>query len=251
MVPWHEYLRSVEGIAAVWLVSLVLVCVLTVRALGAVRWQKLVELVSGESGAAYSIAYVLTFPLYLWLVCLVIESSLLLVCKFGTVYAAYAASRSAIVWRSTQPAGSAYLQTQRAAIHALVPFASSYQAHGDGTAGGSWFSADDYVQEAGKRIKGSGVESYLRAKFLYARKATSVWVTKSGSGPNDMVTAHVRYRAPTWVPGIGVFFGKKSPWGGNYYVVEIESAVVLPDESAKSMDGKKEGKLGINYYVVP
>jgi hypothetical protein len=261
MVPWYEYLRSVEGIAAVWLASAVVVSVITARALRGLNWGRLRELARCESGAAYSLAYVLTFPLYLWMVCLLIESSMLLVTKLGTVYAAYAAARSAVVWRSTQiapvsslqtlPSPAVFLQPKRAAVHAMTPFASSWRGHADGPSGGGLFStADDFAREAGKRVQGEGVSGYLKDKYRYASKATSVLVFKSGNKPDGMLTVRVRYQAPTWT-GLGRFFGAPSPWRGNYYVVELSTEIHLPDEAPKSMNGDREGKMGINYYVLP
>ena len=53
-----------------------------------------------EDGAAYTLSYVMVIPVYALLICLIIETCLMLTAKLGTVYAGYAAARSASVWSS-------------------------------------------------------------------------------------------------------------------------------------------------------
>ena len=58
------------------------------------------RLANDEDGAAYTLSYVMVIPVYALLICLIIESVLMLTAKLGTVYAAYAAARTASVWSS-------------------------------------------------------------------------------------------------------------------------------------------------------
>ena len=55
------------------------------------------RLASDEDGAAYTLSYVMVIPLYALLICLIIESVLMMTAKLGTVYSAYAAARTASV----------------------------------------------------------------------------------------------------------------------------------------------------------
>jgi len=75
----------------------------------------------------------MVMPIYILLLCLVIETTMGLIAKIGTVYSAYAAARNAIVYSSIDPA-SADERARHAAVRAMVPFASSGQRHTDGTA---------------------------------------------------------------------------------------------------------------------
>ncbi len=58
------------------------------------------QLVFDEDGAAYTLSYVMVIPVYALLICLIIESVLMMTAKLGTVYAAFAAARTASVWSS-------------------------------------------------------------------------------------------------------------------------------------------------------
>jgi Flp pilus assembly protein TadG len=244
MPPPSEYLRSVEWIAVTWLLSSVALVVLTARAWRSWRRRSLRRLARGEHGAAYSLAYVLTFPLYVYLVALVVESSILLVVKAGTVYGAYAAARSAIVYRS-QGVPRANEKARLAAVNAMAPFASSSDLHADGVDRSKQGAADDFARQARKFVQLKGASpGYLPAKYLYADKAVRVSVSKDDEKkPDGLVRVRLTYQAPTFVAGIGRIFGSRSAKGGAYYTVPIVTEVSLPDEAPRS----ESGKLGIDH----
>jgi hypothetical protein len=252
-----EYFRSVEAVWPLWAGSLALLAALIWRAFrgekgtGAFsppRWDWLRALHSEEDGAAYSLAYVLTVPFFMLLVCLVIQATLILIVKMGTMYAGYASARSAVVWRSLERHGQPDLDRARekarlAAVHALTPFASSSKLHEAGNrVGQASEGADDYVRAYHTVARGSGLSAYLRAKYLYADKAASVDFPDQPDANGDLPVT-VRYRMPLIIPGLAPWFGKLSPWDHRFYTMEIVSKVTLPDEAPQS----ESGRLGIDY----
>lgn len=90
-----------------------------------------------EEGASYALPYVLTFPIFVLLMAVFVQASLILTCKIGTVYSAYAAARVYIVWQSASEDVSvggknfdfAKFKSARSASLAMVPFASSNPRH--------------------------------------------------------------------------------------------------------------------------
>jgi hypothetical protein len=241
MIALEVYWRSVEWVLAIWLGSAVLLLVLTVAIVRKLRRPSLRTLWQGEQGAAYVLSYTMVFPLYLYLVCLIIEATGLLLVKAGTIYAAYAAARSAVVWLPAEPANQAQSRATLAALQCLTPFASPSDLHADGPQPDTQ-EQTAYIREAGKRLRGPELNSYLQAKFRYAAKATRVDI-QGGTCFEDPVRLRLTYQAPTYVPGVGRIFGQRSPWGGKYYTVEVITEVVLPDETPQS----ENGKLGIPY----
>ena len=128
------YFQSVEDVWVVWLVC-VLVLVFWVRyAVRNYSFKNLRRFLRSESGASYSLPFVLTFPIYLLLMAVLLQASLILLCKLGTLHAANAAARTVTVWQSaysTDPDyGEQYVRfkTKRAAVMAMVPFANSSQS---------------------------------------------------------------------------------------------------------------------------
>lgn len=140
MMDKGEWLRSVESIWLVWLGCSSILATLLITALRRLRGERLRQFLHDESGAGYALPYVMTFPVYLLLVCLVIQSTIIIMVKTGTIYAAYAAARAAAVWRivppDTPPADRdaiglqrAQQHAHRAAVLAMTPLASSYPRH--------------------------------------------------------------------------------------------------------------------------
>ena len=95
-----EVFRGVEGVWAAWAVSLAVLVRGLTRARPAARRPALLALARCDRGASYSLAYVFVVPIYLLFLCVVVETSMLLVAKVGTMYAAHAGVRSAVVWQS-------------------------------------------------------------------------------------------------------------------------------------------------------
>ncbi len=133
----NPYFESVGDIWLIWALCLIALSLLLWRGLSRFKWPSLREFARDEEGASYALPYVLTFPFVMLLVCLMIQSSLILLVKFGTVYAGYAASRSAIVWRSSDPESdkkglaNAEYYAHRAAMLAMTPFSSGYRDHAE------------------------------------------------------------------------------------------------------------------------
>lgn len=246
-----EIFRSVELIWLVWGISLAACIGLTIalrKRLGEKStrpaWKQLAE----EDGAAYAVPYVMTFPLYALFVGLVVECSLLLVTKVGTMYAAYAATRSAVVWESAK-SGSGVISSQkmndkaeRAATLAMVPFASGSSQHsGGGTAGadlvGPVLTASELYRN-GRFVN----PNYLARKVRYAAAHTQITsIDRSSNGTDAQLTANLTFDAPFHIPGIGRFLGHAS--GNGYYVIQVKSTATLPTESPQN----ENRDIGIQY----
>lgn len=245
MIPSSEYFRSVEPIWALWLASSVLLALLTRRALNALHWRKLRQLIVREEGAGYTLDYVLTLPFYGFVVCLVIESTLLLVVKMGTVYAAYSAARAAIVWNSATTSLLAGNQrdkmVQLAAVQAMTPFASGNPMHAAGTGLGNNQSvvglADGPAYTRAYRAfvdNPIGSAAYMEAKYQYAQRSTHARVTSllvgSPGAWNAPLTVKVSFDSPFTMPGVSRFLGSKV---NGIWCRRIESEVTLPNEGPR------------------
>ena len=131
----NPYTESVEDVWIVWAVSLFLIVAMIARSVGKLRLSHFRRFLRDEKGASYALPYVLTFPFVLILVCVMIQCTLILLVKCGSVYASYAAARSAIVWRSSDPESdekgleNAKYYSTRAAMLAMTPFSSGYESH--------------------------------------------------------------------------------------------------------------------------
>ena len=93
-------------------------------------WAGLRRFERDEEGAAYTLSFVMVIPIYALLICLIIEAALILTAKLGTVYAAYAAARTASVWSSHTTWEKTMEKAKRAALKTMVPFASGTQGPG-------------------------------------------------------------------------------------------------------------------------
>lgn len=241
MVPVAEYFRSVEAVWALWLASLLALAWLTRRALHGLPWCDWRRILHREEGAAYSLSYVLVFPVYVLIVCLVIETSLILVVKMGTVHAAYAAARSRIVWSTTRP-GPADEKSRLAAVHVMTGFASSQRVHARGAGIPSTFTTAGvrFLQAYSRYSLQPAPAPYVIAKYQFAARATRVQ-TRSENGD---IVATVRYDMPLHVPGIARFLGRPAPWAGaNFHVYPVVSTVRLQEEAPRN----PQKSLGIAY----
>jgi hypothetical protein len=127
----YSLFESVTDIWIIWLATLLLMMAITRHVWGQVNWRAMKRFYAGERGASYALPYVLTFPFFVLLMAVMIQTTLILLCKIGSMYSAHAASRTAIVWISADPTDSergrdyARYAVKRAATMAMVPFASS------------------------------------------------------------------------------------------------------------------------------
>ncbi|MBY0525261.1 MAG: hypothetical protein K2R98_17775 [Gemmataceae bacterium] len=275
MIPLSEYFRSVEIIWGLWLASLVILIELTRRSVRTGRWRRWRRwriVLRAERGAAYSLAYVMSFVVWVLIVCLIIQCTLILIVKIGTVYAAYAAARSAIVWVPTAHPDQAPAKAQRSAVLAMAPFASSNalyaQGTGLGTSAGQVGDANSfqstYLKFADHPV---GTTNYVPAKFRYAQKSTGARIYYQNPGtagapaafqPGDPVawnagiTVVVAYDMPLDIRGWATILRTgKSPFSYR----RIVSQVTLSNEGAQTPDDANvphnppSRPLGVNYDV--
>jgi len=88
LLPWLGVL--VAALAVAWLV---------VRLSNArFDWSRLVRLHEDQQGSAQTLSFVLTLPIFVWVVMLIVQVSQLMIAQVVVEYAAFAAARSAIVW---------------------------------------------------------------------------------------------------------------------------------------------------------
>ncbi len=242
---WPEVVRSVEHIWVLWLTG----CIAAVASLSClcrrIDWRTCRKLHAAEDGAAYSLSYVLTVPFLALLIGLITDTSLILTTKIGTAYAAYAASRSAVVWYPSGVApAAAQSKAQTAGARAMVPFASAAKVH-QPLDPPPWYAAElllaheRYAREPAKA-------DYLLAKCRYAAWATQVDI-QIGQQPSSNVVATLTYRAPFHLSGIGRILGTKAEGGAFYYrtiktVIELENHAPRCDPPNDSIR-----PLGINY----
>jgi hypothetical protein len=212
--------------------------------LGALR-----HIARDEEGAAYTLSYVMVIPMYALLICAIVEMALMLTCKLGTTYAAYAAVRSASVWASAAEWEKAEQKAKTAAIQAMVPFASGTQpllntvvtgeAPDDAT--GAAVDAPLYIAAYELYAKKPVSLEYLGKKYAYATLHTKVEIEGPPENWDSEITAKVTYNFPFNVPGVGRIMGKRGIDGRFYF--SISSIVTLPNEGPQSEDGS----IGIGY----
>jgi hypothetical protein len=190
-------------------------------------------------------------PLYIFFMCLVVETSLIILAKFGTNYAAYAGARSAIVHYSEKRAGDAEEWAKRSAIRAFVPFANGLEKSEVDTTGGAQSLKDfDDHYDAYRAYVGSesaaASERYMRSKYQYTNKHLTISLdipTDDGQSEEPWLidlTTNVEYRYSFHVPGVGILLGEKDSKGRFY---TIHSSAALQSEAPKN----EQQALGIKY----
>jgi hypothetical protein len=249
-------LRELIGfwpVIALWAACLCGVAVLTTRAARAVSWRRIVRLLRDDRGSAYSIGYLLTLPLYMLFIALFIELSLIMVCKTGTVYAAFAAARVGIVWAGDSPTDEIDRRIEFAARRAFVPFASGLADFRAGrSAPAASGEAKRYLDAYKAYNSAAGndrvFEKYVAAKRRYAFRTVRAEVrrTAGANAPWDEdLSVTVGYSYPFGTLGIGRALGQRGPDG--FYLYPIETKVTLKSELPKT----PETTLGINYFRLP
>ena len=249
--PWLELFRSVELVWALWLASLSGLALLAVAA-GRLRAARpLRDLPPCQIGAAYTLGYVITLPLFALLVCLVVDMSLILTAKVGTVYAAFAAGRSAVVW---MPSGAgpqaARNKARTAAAMAMTPFASGARAHQPTSGSAASFGPALVAAHRTFAAKPAG-DDYLLRKARYAQWATEVQLAGGDRADRDL-TVTIDYRAPFHLPGIGLLLGAKASAGGPRTwnirtVVTLESHAPIGPNGDRTTPVDPTRPLGIRY----
>jgi hypothetical protein len=245
------YLQSAEGVWLLWLAGIAVLLGLARAALTDFRLAGWRQLLQEEDGAAYTISFVLTFPFYVAFVLLVVETTLFLIVKIGTVHAAYAAARSHIVWSSLD-ANKAKTKREQAAVNVMAAFASSKGKHimveslksppspavaGEALRYYAAYRAYDLKNDH------PGSSRYIIAKYTYARIATKVTVQESSNAWNADVSAKVEYEMPFQLSFVGRIIGHRVIPLINVYTYSVRSTVTLPNDAPRN-DTKK---LGIDY----
>ncbi len=152
----------------------------------------------------------------------------MIVVKLGTMNAAYAAARSAIVWKAAEVDPDRQDEMIHwAAAQAMTPFASSAQRHLEPT-GDAFPNADagaraDY--DAYRAYSGGGAPSnYLARKLRFAPAATEVEIETDDLALEPDYTANLRvtvtYEKPIDVPLVGTFMGSRATWAREILVAK-------------------------------
>jgi hypothetical protein len=190
-----------------------------------------------EDGAAYTLSYVMVIPVYTLLICMIIESVLFFSAKLGTVYAAYAAARTASVWSSCTTWEKTKAKAEAAATKSMTPFASGMKFS---IPKSNTMDSAQYILAYEMYSNRPVSEKYLLKKYMYAQAHTKVEIKGPPPKWDSDITAKVTYEFPFNIPGIGRIFGKRNLTG---YYLPITSIATLPNEGPQ--DDRKT--IGIGY----
>jgi Flp pilus assembly protein TadG len=200
------------------------------------------HLARDEDGAAYTLSYVMVIPMYAILICLIIETALMLTAKLGTVYAAYAAARSASVWSSATSWDNAKKKAEHAAFKTIAPFASGTQSViASAPSPNSIADSAAYLAAYNAFAEKPVAAKYLLSKYGYASRHTKVEIAGPPATWDADITAKVTYEFPFNVPGIGRLLGTRGIDGRFYF--PLTSQATIPNEGPQG-DRKT---IGIGY----
>ncbi len=257
----EELLYSIEDVWAIWFVSCVTLVILVSKSISRMQWKTCKQFFLAEEGASYIMSYMLAFPIYLLLVCFVVQSTMIIITKIGVTQAAHMAARSAVVWRSADPfslqAGMelAKKKADAAAVMAIAPYASGLKGHSQMylyDLSGAQIRAAQAVPKSviylglyKTLVTHSGPTadlSYVGRKFIYAAAMTNVKLTEKSRGFNGELSVEVSHSMPIHIPGAGRIMGQLHLSGRGYYRV-VKARATLPLENPESDDRL----LGIGY----
>jgi len=202
------------GLWVAWLGGLIALGCLTVCMGRRIRFRRTSQLVSDETGAAYSMSFVLLIPLYLLFCGLMLEITFLIIAKIGTVYGAYAGARSAAVWDGIDAPELAAMRLHQAVCSGIAPFAVSAgfdpAASNSSPAGLSFHmfeAADDYAAAMQKSAQHQHLDSseLVRHYLRVCHRVTVDRQLKSRNGKHEAIIT-VDYRAPLIFPGVARLF---------------------------------------------
>jgi hypothetical protein len=196
----------------------------------------------GEDGAAYTLSYVMVIPMYALLLCVIIESVLMISAKLGTVYAAFTAARTASVWSSATTWEKAMAKAKHSAVKSITPFASGMRSlPASLPPTGDLKNAGKYVVAYEAFAKNSVAAKYILAKYGYATRHTQVTIDGPPTTWNGDIKAKVTYEFPFVIPGVARIFGRRGADGRYYF--PITSEATIPNEGPQ--DDRKT--IGIGY----
>jgi hypothetical protein len=205
-------------------------------------WASIRRFANDEEGAAYSLSFVMVIPIYALLICLIIEAALILTAKLGTVYAAFAAARTASVWSSHTTWEKTMEKSQHAALKTMVPFASGTQGLISNLPTDPQTATNGLLYMGAYNLYAAKPESnkYLAAKYAYASRNVKITIEGPPEKSDTPITAKVTYQFPFNIPGIARILGDKGPDG---YFFNISSTATIPNEGPR--DNRKT--IGIGY----
>lgn len=277
---WTHYITGIEDVWLALLISLFSVTHLTAKLIIAFKVRRLSTLHREQTGATYMLPLVLTIPIYVLFITMIIECTLLLTAKVGSVGAAYSAARAAAVWLPYEnampqdapdytPLENRQTMVRLAAARAMFPYASGAPSHASDVVLDEFVAATANQQIAVFRAY-SGNQNfdaeYLTRKFAYAYNSSTVEIkyldpVSGGEYADNEVPAFnakiqltLRYEAPIHTYGIGRLFGERSQFGKHFIrpavtTVTIENEGVKKPRLARPHNLDPENKsLGIRYY---
>ena len=239
----YEFISGAELIWVIWLVLIPVWTIFTIKLFQQCRLRNPLHVWREEAGLSYTLAFVLTVPLYLMICSLFFEVTLLLLAKLGTMYAAYAGARSAVVWESISPASLRSVRVRQAVVSALAPFA--IQARNPGSPVGVSSDedqqfADDYVIALEQFSETVIRREKIRQHVLDVAGKTSVSIDISRYRAGADVIVTVEFRATFLTPVIARLLDPDQTFPYEY---PIKSRTTLNLERPVSEDGR----LGIDY----
>jgi hypothetical protein len=236
-----------------WLTCLCVTLTVTYRAVRQVRWQRLAELPRGEEGAAYTINYMMTLPVYLLMLAFMLEMTFAIMAKIGTVYGAFAAARAATVWSTASDPDAMEAQAHMAARHALAPFASGFagarlkeEDEESNTVIDQYIAA--YQTYADATGRSSPETKYAAAKYRYVfdPSALSVFISTEERAGGAQYSRDLQCSVTYAYPFQTALFGRLLGTGigpGNYSVLHITSSATMVEEAPRN----EARKTGIAY----
>lgn len=268
--------ESVELVLVVWLASIVFLIVIITIGLRRTSWKSITDFLADEEGASYALPYVMTLPFLLLIFCFALQGTLILLVKYGTVHAAYASARAAVVWQGADPEDKKNTElvdfyADRAAIVAMIPFASGVQnqferatlhfrpskAGADVLAKAKLVYVPMYRRMAELSESGSttgmikdpdrvAADDYVYRKVRFAAAVTTAHVrdSKEVAEFNSDVEVKVTYAMPLHIPLAAPLFssGLFNDWLGRRksYAKHISTTVSLPSEASQTSHGRLE-----------
>ena len=198
------------------------------------RWA--ITLHQSEDGAAYTLSYVFVIPFLMLLVALLVESSMLMSAKLGTVKAAYSAARTLSVQSTFVSQAEARSRAETEARRSMVPFASGITENSSS----NYDHESDLLQAYNDWNDDPASQFYFSGKTHDAFSALKVDIDQYPSTWDAPIKISVTYEFPFRVPGVGKLLGKRK---GNGYVLPIESTVLFHNDGPQN----QSQDLGIGY----
>jgi len=231
-------------VLVVWIGAAAVLTLACVAFQGCPNWSRLRDLPHDEAGSSHALGYALGFPIFGMFLLLFVETTLLLIGKVGTMYAAHAAARSAVVWSSAHPESIREEKIRDAACYAMAPFANGNSLYANQLPPRPDKEADLY--EAYSLYAANSILSrgYIAAKARIAHELTTCQITLLPSpGRSAVILANVRFEAPLYSRIIGVVLGRRES-GRSFYTRRITSSATMPEDRGRSADGG----VGIDYH---